>query len=158
VSVPDDDTWLALTKDELTAGPVHDWAVRRDCGAVALFSGTVRDHAEGRVDVVALEYEAYEEEVVPRLATIADAIRDRWSEIGRIALLHRIGRLGLGEVSVIVAVSAPHRGEAFAAARYGIDTIKSSVPIWKREIWSGGEDWGLGGNVIEDISSESVES
>ena len=105
-----------------------------------------------------LEYEAYEEEVVPRLARIADAIRDRWSEVGRVALLHRIGKLSLGEVSVIVAVSAPHRVEAFAAAQYGIDTLKSSVPIWKRETWSGGDDWGLCGHVIEDIPGDPVES
>ena len=158
MGLPDNDTWLALTTDELSPGPVHDWAVRHDCGAVALFSGTVRDHAEGRVDVTELEYEAYEEEVVPRLARIADAIRDRWSEVGRVALLHRIGKLSLGEVSVIVAVSAPHRVEAFAAAQYGIDTLKSSVPIWKRETWSGGDDWGLCGHVIEDIPGDPVES
>ena len=77
---------------------VYDWAVRPDCGAVVLFSGTVRDHAEGRAGVTHLEYEAYEEQVVPRLAAIAAETRRRWPTIGRIALLHRTGPLAIGEI------------------------------------------------------------
>jgi len=150
VPEPDDETWLALTSEALSAGSVHDWAVRYDCGAVVLFSGTVRDHAEGRTGVTELEYESYEEEVVPRLDKIAATIRDRWPDTGRIALLHRVGVLGLGEVSVIVAVSAPHRVEAFLAGRFGIDAIKSTIPIWKRETWDGGQDWGLCSHEVED--------
>ena len=116
----------------------YDWCVRPDCGAVVLFSGTVRDHAEGRSGVAHLTYEAYEEHVVPRLEAIATEIRAQWPRTGRIALLHRVGRLELGESSVIVAVSAPHRAEAFEAARFGIDTLKETVPIWKQETWDGG--------------------
>jgi molybdopterin synthase catalytic subunit len=143
VDAPADDTWVALTTDALPAGAVHDWAIRPDCGAVVLFAGTVRDHAEGRPGVTLLEYEAYVEQVEPKLASIAAAARERWSELGRIALLHRIGPLELREVAVVVAVSAPHRGEAFEAARWCIDTVKATAPIWKKERWDGGEDWGL---------------
>jgi molybdopterin synthase catalytic subunit len=117
--------------------------VRPDCGAVVVFSGTARDHSDGRPDVSRLEYEAYEEQVVPRLAAIADAARQRWPELGRIALLHRIGEVPVGESAVVVAVSAPHRDAAFEAAKFGIDTLKATVPIWKREDWRGGSSWGL---------------
>lgn len=120
----------------------HDWAVRPGCGAVVLFSGTVRDHAEGRPGVSELEYEAYEEQVVPKLAELAADLRRRWPLTGRVALLHRVGPLAVGDVSVIVVASAPHRPEAFEAARFGIDTLKATVPIWKRETWEGGVDWG----------------
>lgn len=137
------DTWVALTEEQLPVGTVADWAVRRDCGAVVVFSGTVRDHAEGRPGVSRLTYEAYAGEVVPRLEAIALEARRRWLDLGRMALLHRTGDLGLGESSVVVAVSAPHRPEAFEAARFGIDALKATVPIWKRESWEGGEDWGL---------------
>lgn len=89
-----------------------------------------------------LEYEAYEEQVVPKLDEIAVAARERWTDLGRIVLLHRIGVVPLTEAAVVVAVSAPHRDAAFEAARFGIDTLKSTVPIWKREDWSEGTSWG----------------
>lgn len=126
----------------LPVGRATDWAVRADCGAVVTFCGTARDHAEGRPGVTELEYEAYEEQVVPRLAAIAAEARSRW-ELGRLVLLHRVGPVAVGETSVVVAVSSAHRPEAFAAARFAIDRLKATVPIWKREAWDGGEDWGL---------------
>jgi molybdopterin synthase catalytic subunit len=132
---------LGLTTDVLPIDAALRWAEQPGCGAVVLFSGTVRDHAEGRPGVTELTYEAYEEEVVPRLAAIADETRARWPMLGRLVLLHRVGRLAVGESSVVVIASAPHRPEAFAAARFGIDTLKATVPIWKREKWAGGEDW-----------------
>lgn len=137
-------------------GDVHDWCVRPDCGAVVVFSGTVRDHAEHRTGVVELEYEAYEEQVEPRLEAIAHEMRSRWPDLGRVALAHRHGVLGLGEVSVVVGVSSPHRPEAFEAARFGIDTLKATVPIWKREVWDGGEDWGLASQDITDVGALSA--
>jgi molybdopterin synthase catalytic subunit len=145
------ETWLALTTSPLPVAEVYEWSVRPDCGAVVLFSGTVRDHAEGRPGVAHLTYEAYEEHVVPRLAAIAGEIRRQWPTVGRIALLHRTGRLDLGTSSVVVSVSAAHRGEAFAAARYGIDTLKETVPIWKHEAWDGGEDWALGARGVTEV-------
>ena len=123
-------------------GAAADWAVRPDCGAMVLFSGTVRDHAEGRPGVSRIVYEAYAEQVEPRLTAIAEEARKRWP-VGRLVLLHRIGELFLGESSVVVVASSAHRGEAFDAARFCIDTLKATVPIWKRETWEGGEDWGL---------------
>jgi molybdopterin synthase catalytic subunit len=135
--------WLGLTDQPLPAGAAHDWAVVPGCGAVVLFSGTVRDHAEGRPGVSSLAYEAYEQQVVPKLAAIAAQARERWPMLGRLVLLHRVGPLAVGDVSVVVVASAPHRPEAFEAARFGIDTLKATVPIWKRETWAEGSDWGL---------------
>ena len=88
---PDDDTWLGLTESPLPVGAAADWAVLPNCGAVVLFSGTARDHAPGREGVERLEYEAYEEQVVPRLRAIVDEMRQRWPDLGRVALLHRQG-------------------------------------------------------------------
>jgi molybdopterin synthase catalytic subunit len=138
-----DGTWVGLTDEPLPTADAAAWAVRPGCGAVVTFAGTVRDHADGRPGVSQLEYEAYEEQVTPRLAAIADEARATWDGLGGIALLHRTGVLEVGETSVVVAVSAPHRGDAFEAARYCIDELKRRVPIWKRETWDGGEAWGL---------------
>lgn len=146
------DDWLGLTEAHLPVGTVYDWCVRPDCGAVVVFSGTVRDHAEGRTDVRYLEYEAYEEMVVPKLEEIAAETRARWPQTGRLALLHRTGRIELGESSVVVCASAPHRPDAFAAARFAIDALKVSVPVWKREIWEGGSDWGTNASDLVDVS------
>jgi molybdopterin synthase catalytic subunit len=110
---------------------------------VVTFLGTARDHAPGRDGVERLEYEAYETEAEARLESVAEEIRRRWVTVGRIALLHRSGVVAIGDPAVVVAVSAPHRDEAFEAARFGIDAIKASVPIWKRETWRDGESWGL---------------
>ena len=135
------DDWLELCDGPVPATDVLAWASRPDCGAVVLFCGTVRNHAEGRPNVTRLAYEAYEEEVEPRLAAIAAEARSRWPTLGRLAILHRVGELAVGEVSVAVVASSAHRAEAFAAARFAIDTVKTSVPVWKRETWEGGEDW-----------------
>ena len=143
------DDWLELTSDPLPVGEAQAWVVRPDCGAVTTFVGTVRDHAEGRESVTELEYEAYDEQVLPRLAAIAESARLRWPTLGRIVLWHRVGRLGLGEASVVVVVSSPHRAEAFEACRFGIDTLKATVPIWKRETWAGGTDWSPASTPVE---------
>ncbi len=140
-------TWLGLTADVLPVAEAYEWAVRPNCGAVVLFSGTVRDHAEGRTDVQHLTYEAYEEQAIPKLAEIAAEVRLRWPSTGAIVLLHRIGKLELCESSVVVVVSSPHRPEAFEAGRYAIDALKATVPIWKHEVWEGGSDWGTGAQI-----------
>ncbi len=146
------DTWLGLAEDQLPVATAYDWAVRPHCGAVVLFSGTVRDHAEGRDGVEHLTYEAYSEQVLARFTAIADEIRVRWPSVGRIVVLHRIGQLSVGESSVVVAVSAAHRPEAFAAARFGIDAVKETAPIWKHEVWSEGAAWGLGAHTVREAS------
>ena len=150
--------WLGLTEQPLPIGAVYEWCLRADCGAVVLFSGTVRDHAVDdagalRSGVGHLTYEAYDEQVVPRLAAIAAEVRRRWPQTGQIALLHRTGRIELRESSVVAAVSAPHRPEAFEAARYAIDALKATAPIWKHEVWSDGADWGTGAHVPVDAST-----
>jgi molybdopterin synthase catalytic subunit len=152
VHTPDGDTWLALTEEPLPVEVAYSWAVRPDCGAVVLFSGTARDHSPGRPGVEVLEYEAYEEQVVPRLAVIADEARVRWPDIRRVGLVHRIGVVPVGESSVIAVVSSPHRGAAFEAARFCIDALKSTVPIWKREAWDGGTSWGLEAQHITEVA------
>ena len=101
-----DETWLGLDAGPLPVEAASAWVVRPDCGAVVLFSGTARDHSAGRPGVHRLEYEAYEEQVVVRLRAIADVIRQRWPSVGRIALLHRVGEVAIGESAVVVAVSA----------------------------------------------------
>ncbi len=100
-----------------------------------------------------LEYEAYEEQVTPRLEALVDEARARWPDIGKVALLHRVGRVEIGESAVVAAVSAPHREEAFAAARFCIDGLKATVPIWKKEAWQGGESWGLEAQHISDAEA-----
>ncbi|MFK7918677.1 MAG: molybdenum cofactor biosynthesis protein MoaE [Ilumatobacter sp.] len=148
---PDEgDNWLGVTDQELPVGAAYDWAVIPRCGAAVLFSGTVRDHAEGRSGVAHLTYEAYDEQVVPVFSTIVDELRERWPDTGRVVLLHRTGRLELEESSVIAVVSAPHRPEAFEAARYAIDALKAAAPIWKHEVWQDGADWGTGAHDVTD--------
>lgn len=109
---------------------------RPECGAVVLFLGTVREITGDRV-TVALDYEAYAGLAEKKLAEIEAEVRQRWP-VGDIALVHRLGRLEVGEVSVAVAVSCPHRQQAFAACQYAIDRLKEVVPIWKRENWADG--------------------
>jgi molybdopterin synthase catalytic subunit len=142
--------WIAVTGRPLPVDDVLAWVARPGCGAIVSFAGTVRDHSDGRPAVTSLEYEVYPEQAVPRLETVAASARARWPMIGRVAMLHRVGRLDVGEVSVVVAVSTPHRAEAFDAAEYCIDTLKHSVPVWKRETWAGGTDWSQCVHAIEE--------
>jgi molybdopterin synthase catalytic subunit len=141
--MPGGDDWIAISEGPLPVDAAWRWAGVAGCGGIVTFCGTVRDHSDGRAAVTSLEYEAYEEHVVPRLAAVAAAARTRWPQIGRLALLHRVGRLEVGEVAVVVVASTPHRAEAFAAAQFCIDTLKHTVPIWKRETWEGGSDWSV---------------
>ena len=133
--------WITLGAAPLPLEATTRWVVEPSCGGVVTFFGTVRDHAEGRPRVSHLEYEAYEEGALSRLWAIAGEARRRWPSLGRIALHHRVGRLELCELAVVVAVAAPHRAEAFEAARFLIDTSKATVPIWKLESWEGGVEW-----------------
>jgi molybdopterin synthase catalytic subunit len=130
---------------ELTARPLSEKATADavadpGAGAVALFSGVVRDETGGR-RVKFLEYEAHPTMAEAKMREIAAAMRQRWPGLRKIAIVHRIGRLDIGEASVIIAVSSPHRGEAFEACRHAIDTLKETVPIWKKEHFEDGEIW-----------------
>jgi molybdopterin synthase catalytic subunit len=151
----DGDDWVALTAASLTVDLAQQWAAIPAAGAVVAFLGVVRDHAEGRTGVEAMTYEAYEQPAVRAMHEIAALVRRRWPAVARIALLHRIGELGLGEVSVAVVVSSAHRDVAFEAARFAIDTLKESVPIWKQEHWSGRSDWAVEQHAIRPVGSKS---
>ncbi|HSJ83659.1 MAG TPA: molybdenum cofactor biosynthesis protein MoaE [Acidimicrobiia bacterium] len=122
---------------------VVDEVVRRDSGATVLFLGTVRDHSKTAEQVTHLEYEVYPEEVVPKIREIVDEATGRWP-ILNVVVEHRSGPVVLGEASVAVAVSASHRADAFAAAQFIIDELKSRAPIWKKEHWPGGSEWSPG--------------
>jgi len=137
------DDWVGLSSDPLPVTEALDWVHRPDCGAVVLFSGVARDHSSDRTGVDRLEYEAYEAQVTPRLSALAAEARNRWPDVGRIAMMHRIGELVVGDSAVVVVASSPHRPAAFAAARFCIDALKATIPIWKRERWDQGESWGL---------------
>ena len=131
---------IQLTRDPIDYHRLTEQVRRADCGAVVTFLGTVRDLTGERV-TVALDYEAYPAMAEKKMAEIEADTRSRWP-VGAIALVHRLGRLEVGEVSVAVAVSCPHRGEAFEACRHAIDRLKELVPIWKKENWSDGStEW-----------------
>jgi molybdopterin synthase catalytic subunit len=136
---PSDETWVGLADQPFPAADLDAWVRSPDCGAVVTFTGTVRDHADGRTGVTSLTYEAYEEHAVTRIAEVVAEARRRWPEVRRVAAVHRVGDLEVGDDAVVVSVSSPHRGEAFEAAAFVIDTVKATVPIWKRETWADGE-------------------
>ncbi|HEU4438226.1 MAG TPA: molybdenum cofactor biosynthesis protein MoaE [Methylomirabilota bacterium] len=132
--------WIEVTTEPLSERAVAQAVEDPGAGALALFSGVVRNQTGGR-RVKFLEYEAHGPMAVAKMREIGRAIRERWPLVGRIALVHRIGRLEIGESSVMIAVSSPHRGEAFEACRFAIDTLKETVPIWKKEHFEDGEVW-----------------
>jgi molybdopterin synthase catalytic subunit len=142
VPIPADSRdWVALFDASLPIDEAVDWATLPSAGAVVTFTGVVRDESEGRPGVVSLDYEAYEGQAERVMAEIVEDARTRWPDLARVALLHRTGNVRLREPSVAVVVSSPHRADAFDAARYCIDTLKVSAPIWKREHWAEGADW-----------------
>jgi molybdopterin synthase catalytic subunit len=128
----------------LTEGPVNLTSVvvavvDERAGAIASFLGTVRAQSRGR-DVIALEYEAYEEMAEEVMAEIAEEVKARY-DLCKVAISHRVGRVEVGETSVAIAVSAPHRHDALAACKDVIDTLKERVPLWKKELYESGEEW-----------------
>ena len=126
---------FAITFAPLSLEEVYQLADDPANGAVVVMSGTVRNQTDGK-PVVALEYQAYEPMALEIFRKIAQDIRKTWSQANRVAIHHRVGRLQIGEISVLVAVGCPHRGEAFAACQYAIDTLKHNAPIWKKEWYS----------------------
>jgi molybdopterin synthase catalytic subunit len=127
----------------IDAAALVDSVRRPDSGATVLFLGTVRDHSEGKTGVTHLEYEVYAEMVEPKITEIVSDAGGRWPVLS-VAVEHRSGVVGVGEVSVAVAVASAHRAEAFDAARFIIDELKERAPIWKKEFWPGGAEWSRG--------------
>lgn len=133
--------WISITDAPLAPDELSTWVIRPNCGAVVTFSGVVRDHSKSRENVIALDYETDAKLAEGRLREVVREARTRWPDLERVAIHHRIGQVELSASTVVVAVSAPHRDVAFDAARFCIDALKVSVPMWKREIWDGGSEW-----------------
>ena len=128
-----------LSAEPLSLEAVVEEASSDEAGAIATFIGTTRVHSRGRT-VTHLEYEAYEGMAEQVMAEIADELKTRYG-LCDVAIHHRVGRVAIGERSVVIAVSAPHRQDALAACRDAIDTLKERVPLWKKEVYDGGEEW-----------------
>jgi molybdopterin synthase catalytic subunit len=145
---------ILLTREAIDLAALH--APSPADGAVCCFVGVVRDTNDGR-RVRFLEYEAYEEMALGQMQQLEEEARRRWP-LGDVRLVHRLGRLEIGEASVAVAVASPHRAEAFAACRFLIDTLKKQVPIWKKEHFEGGAVWVAGPGAPEAASVPSEPS
>lgn len=133
------DPRVRLTDQPLELDPLLRQVEGPGRGGVCTFSGTVRNTFEGR-PVIHLEYEAYEPMALSEMSKLCDAIEQRWPQV-QVAIAHRVGRLDIGDAAVHVVCSAPHRGAAFEACRFGIDRLKESVPIFKKEVYEGGSTW-----------------
>lgn len=128
-----------ITMDPINIEEVTNKVVRREAGAVTTFIGTVREFTKGR-RTLRLEYDAYRPMAEKKLSEIGKEISEKWPE-ARTAITHRIGRLEISEIAVAIAVSTPHRKDAYEANEYAIERIKQIVPIWKKEHWEDGEMW-----------------
>jgi molybdopterin synthase catalytic subunit len=141
--VSEDPTLVRITGEPLRMEEAADFVADPAAGATCVFAGTVRNRSEAG-DVSGLVYEAWDELAERRLREVAGEMRSTWP-VRRVALLHRIGALDVGETSVVVACSAPHRAEAFEACRHGIERLKQDVPIWKKETLATGDaHWVMG--------------
>jgi molybdopterin synthase catalytic subunit len=135
---------IRLTEESIGVSALRDSLVRFEDGAVAIFEGVVRNNARGK-KVRHLEYHAYGPMALKKLGEIEETARKEYS-ISEIGIVHRLGRLRLGECSVAIVVTSPHRAAAFEACRFAIDTLKKTVPIWKKEFYEDGEIWIEGGD------------
>jgi molybdopterin synthase catalytic subunit len=137
-----------ITKEPINIQSVIDKVIQREAGAISTFIGTVRELTNGKRTLF-LIYEAYETMAVKKLEQIGNEIKERWKG-AKVAITHRVGKLDISEVAVVIAVSTPHRADAFEASRYAIERIKEIVPIWKKEHWEDGEEWI--GNQLETVA------
>lgn len=150
-----DDIFL-LVREPIVPREIVEGLKAPDDGAVVVFDGFVRNHFKGQRTLY-LEYEAYEPMAYSKMREIGAEIRANF-KIHRLAIVHRLGRLEIGETSVLIAVSSPHRGAAFDACRYAIDTLKRAVPIWKKEYFVGGAVWAEGEIPSQQAISRADES
>jgi molybdopterin synthase catalytic subunit len=133
--------WVSVTMSTLSPDELGAWVGRPSSGAIVTFCGIVRNSSTTGHEITSLEYETSVELAESRIANVVDVARSRWPALGAVAVHHRIGEVELGGVAVVVAVSSPHRQEAFEAAKFCIDAVKTTVPMWKREVWEGGSTW-----------------
>ncbi|QED49779.1 molybdenum cofactor biosynthesis protein MoaE [Cytobacillus dafuensis] len=137
-----------ISKEPIIIQEVIDKVVQREAGAITTFIGTVRELTHGKKTLY-LIYEAYESMAVKKLEQIGQEIKERWSGT-EVAITHRVGKLDITDIAVVIAVSTPHRADAYEANRYAIERIKEIVPIWKKEHWEDGEEWI--GNQLETVA------
>jgi len=130
---------LEITRDKIDVDAVTQSAYANTSGAVVTFLGTVRQDRDGK-KLVTLEYDAYPEMALKKMEQVCDEIHERWPA-DSISIVHRFGPMKVGEVSVAIAVSCPHRQQAFETCKYAIDRIKEIVPIWKKEVFGDGSEW-----------------
>ena len=130
---------IQITRDALDRDTLLAAVSNPGVGGIVIFEGVVRDNARGK-QIRYLEYDVYPEMAIQQIRAILAEAEKRWG-VDRIAVAHRIGRIEIGEASVIIVVATPHRAEAFEACRYIIDTLKTTVPIWKKEVTMNGEEW-----------------
>jgi molybdopterin synthase catalytic subunit len=130
---------VSITTDPIDMNAAYQYVSTDAAGAITFFFGTVRDSTNDR-PVERLEYEAYDRMALTKMQEIADEACQRW-DVRKYAIIHRKGNLAIGDIAVLIAVATPHRADAFDACRYIIDTLKQSVPIWKKEIFEDGQVW-----------------
>ena len=128
-----------ITTDPISADKVIAKVSNPMAGAILTFVGTVREFTYGK-RTISLQYEAYPKMAVKKMKKIAEEIEDKWADT-KVAITHRVGNLNIEDISVVIAVAAPHRDAGFEAGRYAIERLKEIVPIWKKEIWEDGEEW-----------------
>ena len=130
---------INITSDPLDPDSITELVRKNSNGAIITFLGTTRDSTDGK-RVNYLEYEAYQPMAQDMIRLIFDEVKERW-EIEDLAMSHRLGKVDIGEISMVVAIASPHRKQAFEAGQYSIDRIKEIVPIWKKEFFDDGEEW-----------------
>jgi|SRR5580658_3750216 molybdopterin synthase catalytic subunit len=140
---------IELRSTALDVAGILNWVGDEEAGGVAVFLGTTRSEKKGDVSLTALDYEAYPEMALAQMRQLAAVARERWP-VRKVAIVHRTGRVGVGEPSVVIAVSAPHRGQAFEACRFLIDALKKDVAVWKKEVWEDGSATWSGGHERRD--------
>lgn len=128
-----------ITRDPIKIEEIYQKVVRREAGAVTTFVGTVRELTHGKKTLY-LDYEAYESMALKKMEQIVEEMKERWPVV-QVAMAHRIGRLEITDIAIAIAVSSPHRPEAYEANRYALERVKEMVPIWKKEHWEDGEEW-----------------
>src|SRR5271170_5286960 len=144
---------IELTRRAIDGASLNEQVRAAEDGAIVTFDGCVRNHSHGRRTLY-LEYEAYEPMALSKMREIGHSIHEKFA-VHRLAIVHRLGRLDIGETSVFMAVSAPHRAAAFDACRFAIDSLKRTVPIWKKEYFEDGAVWADGEPFPEEISRGS---
>jgi molybdopterin synthase catalytic subunit len=129
-----------IVYEDISVDEVASRLADRAVGAIVTFVGVVRGSTDGR-ETLYLEYEAYPEMAIQTLEQVAGEVQERWLEVREVAIVHRAGRVEVGETAIVIALSAAHRRQTFDALHYAIDRIKEIVPIWKREVWADGSEW-----------------